>query len=82
MRVFHYQGVEIDYCMGSDAIWLDPGELEKLVDLAQARGAEKKRRSRFNWMDNPVVDGIDAAFTSIDVLDLLGDAISGLFDAF
>ncbi|MFN3150014.1 zf-TFIIB domain-containing protein [Bremerella sp.] len=30
------QGVEIDYCPQCRGIWLDRGELEKLIELSQA----------------------------------------------
>ena len=31
------QGVEIDYCPGCRGVWLDRGELDKLIELAQAQ---------------------------------------------
>ncbi len=33
------QGVEIDYCPTCRGIWLDRGELEKLIDLSSMRTA-------------------------------------------
>ncbi len=33
------QGVEIDYCPKCRGIWLDRGELEKLIELATAKSA-------------------------------------------
>lgn len=33
------QGVEIDYCPECRGIWLDRGELEKLVDLSASQSA-------------------------------------------
>ena len=35
------QGVEIDYCPKCRGIWLDRGELEKLVDLSISNGSSK-----------------------------------------
>jgi Zn-finger nucleic acid-binding protein len=81
MRVFHYRGVEIDYCPGSDSVWLDAGELEKLVHLAKPQPPASSKGLSRDWRHNPFIDGIDAALTSIDVLDLLGEAIGALFDA-
>jgi Zn-finger nucleic acid-binding protein len=41
------QGVEIDYCPKCRGVWLDRGELDKLVDAADragdGRGSEKPR---------------------------------------
>ena len=31
------QGVEIDYCPQCRGVWLDRGELDKLIELAQAQ---------------------------------------------
>ena len=33
------QGVEIDYCPQCRGVWLDRGELDKLIDRAAAQGA-------------------------------------------
>lgn len=33
----HRQGVEIDYCAKCRGVWLDRGELDKLIELAGTR---------------------------------------------
>ena len=33
------QGVEIDYCPACRGVWLDRGELDKLIDKAEAQAA-------------------------------------------
>lgn len=43
----HRQGVEIDYCPQCRGVWLDRGELDKLIDLAgthEARPAAEQSR--------------------------------------
>ena len=39
------QGIEIDYCPQCRGIWLDRGELDKLLERAQANAAQDERRS-------------------------------------
>lgn len=39
------QGVEIDYCPKCRGIWLDRGELEKLIELASATSLRSAPRS-------------------------------------
>ncbi len=38
------QGVEIDYCPKCRGVWLDRGELEKLIEKAQLQSATDYRR--------------------------------------
>lgn len=35
----HREGVEIDYCPKCRGVWLDRGELDKLIDLSATREA-------------------------------------------
>ena len=39
------QGVEIDYCTKCRGIWLDRGELEKLIELASATSYRSTRET-------------------------------------
>lgn len=81
MLVFRYRGVEIDYCAESNSIWLDPGELENAAASAPAAKSSRRKRGRSSGDSNPFLAGIDAALVSESVLDLLGEAVSALFDA-
>lgn len=40
------QGVEIDYCPACRGVWLDRGELDKLLDKAVAPSHNSQHRSR------------------------------------
>ena len=40
------QGVEIDYCPSCRGVWLDRGELDKLVDRAAAQAAPPQPAAR------------------------------------
>lgn len=42
LRVSERQGVEIDYCAGCRGVWLDRGELDKIIERS---GAENRGRS-------------------------------------
>lgn len=56
------QGIEIDYCPGCRGVWLDRGELEKLIAQAgdssqpewreRSHGREYERRQRFDDADD------------------------------
>lgn len=81
MLVFRYRGVEIDYCPDSNAVWLDRGEWEKITD----QNSDRSRKGNWSISDlkpdrNPILEGIDAAFTSFDFVDFIGDAVSSIFD--
>lgn len=54
----HREGVEIDYCPSCRGVWLDRGELDKIIERSAAaeaahppqgdpRGYKKKRRGSF-----------------------------------
>jgi hypothetical protein len=75
MRVFHYRGVELDYCESSNTVWLDRGELEK-ISRADTSRLKKENRS------NPLLDGLDAAVTGVDFVGFIADAFGSLFDGF
>lgn len=39
------QGIEIDYCPQCRGVWLDRGELDKLIERAAATGAPEREAS-------------------------------------
>jgi hypothetical protein len=40
------QGIEIDYCPQCRGVWLDRGELDKLIESANAAAAQPQEQSR------------------------------------
>lgn len=46
------QGIEIDYCPACRGVWLDRGELDKLIDRAAGRGAEHVRAGQPSHHDD------------------------------
>ena len=40
------QGIEIDYCPQCRGVWLDRGELDKIIERAQAEVADKAAERR------------------------------------
>jgi len=40
------QGVEIDYCPKCRGVWLDRGELDKLIERSQAQGTRPRHEDR------------------------------------
>lgn len=81
MRVFHYRGVELDYCEVANAIWLDRGEWEKLIGKTTNIG-QGSHPTKSRDQSNQVLDGLDVTFIGFDIVDFIGDAVSSLFDAF
>lgn len=37
------QGIEIDYCPECRGVWLDRGELDKFIELAERRSGDRSR---------------------------------------
>lgn len=76
MRKVHRYGIEIDVCPASGGIWLDHGELEKLVDLIREDTArEIPARQRLNsgrddWEeDRRLPHRDDRRFRLLDLFD-------------
>ncbi|MCV2369723.1 TFIIB-type zinc ribbon-containing protein [Roseateles oligotrophus] len=46
------QGVEIDYCPDCRGIWLDRGELDKLLEFAAQTATPNKGRTRADFVDS------------------------------
>ena len=49
------QGVEIDYCPNCRGVWLDRGEIDKIVD--RERGGEQWNRDSNQWDRDDDDDG-------------------------
>ena len=43
LKMADRQGVEIDYCPQCRGVWLDRGELDKIIERAAAYSSEKRR---------------------------------------
>jgi len=46
------QGVEIDYCQKCRGVWLDRGELDKIVELSTSRGQDRREEHRREDFDD------------------------------
>ena len=47
------QGVEIDYCPTCRGVWLDRGELDKIIEKNLAAPAASQARDQGPWQDQP-----------------------------
>ena len=80
MLVFDYKGVEIDCCPGSNSVWLDAQELQKI------RGRKNQRpigKCRFmgNTRDTSSCSFDSSIGTTVyEVFEFIAEAISELFD--
>lgn len=67
MAVIKYRGVFIDFCEDSDSVWLDPEELEKILESEKLKQEPKKS------VGDHIADGLDAGVTV--TLDAIIEAI-------
>ncbi len=44
LQISERQGVEIDYCPRCRGVWLDRGELDKIIDRVDGDGDDDRRR--------------------------------------
>jgi Zn-finger nucleic acid-binding protein len=58
LRITDRQGIEIDYCPQCRGIWLDRGELDKVIERS-ARAELVPDRERVRDMDRPIRDRDD-----------------------
>jgi len=53
LQITHRQNIEIDYCPTCRGIWLDKGELDKLIDFSNQQVSQTpKSRSNDDYDDN------------------------------
>lgn len=56
------QGVEIDYCPSCRGVWLDKGELDKIIERAaqaESGGGAKPQKEKKQWEDRDDDDDDD-----------------------
>lgn len=63
LKIADRQGVEIDYCPQCRGVWLDRGELDKIIDRADSYDNRDRSRDRFDDEDErrPSSGGVGAA---------------------
>jgi len=53
MKQIHRYGIEIDICTASGGIWLDKGELEKLMNFLQQEAATEQHYAEQAYQPQP-----------------------------
>lgn len=48
LKMSDRQGVEIDYCPRCRGVWLDRGELDKIIERSETTGFESSERDRYD----------------------------------
>jgi Zn-finger nucleic acid-binding protein len=48
LKMTDRQGVEIDYCPKCRGVWLDRGELDKIIERSETTGFEASERDRYD----------------------------------
>lgn len=51
------QGIEIDYCPQCRGVWLDRGELDKIIDRSQAEAPSPQAQSQMQQQQTPPPGG-------------------------
>ena len=46
LHIADRQGIEVDYCLKCRGVWLDRGELEKLVDRSVSEASSRRLEER------------------------------------
>lgn len=63
LSVANRQGIQIDYCNQCRGVWLDHGELEKLIERADENSAGNTGQENNDMLselsDNPLADVFD-----------------------
>lgn len=49
LKLAERQGVEIDYCSKCRGVWLDRGELDKIIELSQRTGERGRRPEEIRY---------------------------------
>ena len=52
LKMAERQGVEIDYCPKCRGVWLDRGELDKIIEFSAPRGEDKEERRPKSYSDD------------------------------
>ena len=77
MSRFLYRGVELDYCQLTNSVWFDRGEYSKIFQSPE-NGSKPKPLAERSDPAKEVWETIDKAGNTVDVLDIVGDLVSGL----
>lgn len=70
------QGVEIDYCPKCRGVWLDRGELDKIIERSasfESSAAQGDRGDRLEGFDSPEVGGLSGRVRTFDSRDVYTD---------
>lgn len=74
MKEINLKGVVVDFCLTSKYVWLDQGELEKLIRLYPIKGVVKKATDN----GSSVVDVVTDVIVDNVVIDVAGAVFDGL----
>ena len=56
LRITDRQGIEIDYCPTCRGVWLDRGELDKILERGRQQASYPDDRDRYREEDRPPRD--------------------------
>lgn len=70
------QGVEIDYCPTCRGVWLDRGELDKIIDRSEEMNAGRASTPVRGEFDSPTVGGMHGKVRPLESRDVYDDVRS------
>ncbi|MCG8616882.1 MAG: zf-TFIIB domain-containing protein [Desulfobacterales bacterium] len=76
LKIADRKGVEIDYCPQCSGIWLDCGELNKIIQRSAAKGQTtsiKKTKILKSHSHSKVKTAVKAVDTVFDIFDFFSD---------
>lgn len=70
------QGVEIDYCPTCRGVWLDRGELDKIIDRSEEMNASRASAPVRGEFESPTVGGMHGKVRPLESRDVYDDVRS------
>lgn len=75
LTVVEKHGIEIDYCEKCHGVWLQKGELEKVIEQTSTQGSRNDNSSTLGDAVDSVTSGSeDGGNVLADLFDFLGNA--------
>jgi Zn-finger nucleic acid-binding protein len=82
MIALHHNDVEIDFCTNCELVWLDNGERKKIQSFEKSKWYDYLEAPDFSTGKSTKSDcsNDSGIFDDIDIVNAVGDILSGIFD--
>lgn len=58
MKHFVFQGIKLDYCEATNAVWMDPGELQQVMDKFCVTKEKSKESNKAESFGDGIISGV------------------------